>query len=489
MKQMNGLDRMFLAVESDRLPMDLIGIFILDPSTAPDGSHDFERVRAELAARLTRVPLFTNRPLEAPLGRGPELWMTQEFDIDYHLKHVGVPAPRDFNALCRLASSLVNRPMDRDRPLWQAYYVDGFADGSAALLLRLHHASIDGVGGMQMLEALFDREPLPLDPGLHAQPVAAERVPLPAELFIRSVPDQIVNVVKAVQHGVPLAIPLVRGVLSRALGSKPDKPATPKPPGPARSLFNRPTRTTNRAVAGTSLPLADVRAVKDHFGVTLNDVVVAVTHAAVVDYLSARDELPDEPLRIVSPVNIRDESATADDGNHFSFMALSLPSEVGDPVEWLKTVAAATTKARPKRTATSTDPTVRKPTGSVLSNVMALVDTLPGAAWFGVRELVRASVLDRVPPIVNYVVSNIPGPKHKLYLAGAEITDVYGRTMVGAGVGLFVYCISYADKLDVGMTTLAELVPDPSAIADGISHHFAALLAASRKAKRAPKKR
>jgi diacylglycerol O-acyltransferase / wax synthase len=482
MRRMNGLDRMFLFVESERLPMDLIGIFILDPSTAPDLAHDFQRVRAELAARITRVPLFTSRPIYAPFAAGHERWLTvDEFDIDHHLKHVGVPAPRDFGALCELVSTLVNKPLDRDRPLWHAYYVDGFADGSAALLLRLHHASVDGVGGMQLMAELFDTEPLPASAIPAATSVHGERVPLPAELLVRSVPDQVMNGIRFLEHAIPLADPVIRGLMSRLL---PGKAAQQQPPSSdkpedgvtPRSLFNRPTETGKRAVSGTSVSMADVRTITDRFGVTVNDVVLSVTNAAVVDYLRGRGELPDEPLRVTGPVNIREESATAADGNHFTFMLTAIP-DITDPVERLKTVAARTAKARPERTARAGDPTVRKPTGAVLENVMGLVDSLPGATWFAVRDLVTSRLFNAVPPVVNYIVSNIPGPKGKLYLAGAEITHIHGRTMVGGGVGLFVFCVSHADTLDFGITTLAELVPDPAKIADGISHHFAILLA------------
>ena len=490
MRRMNGLDRMFLFVESEKIPMDLIGIFLLDPSTAPDGVHDFQRVRAELAARITRVPLFTSRPVFAPFAAGHESWLTVgDFDIDHHLKHVGVPAPRDFGALCELVSTLVNKPLDRDRPLWHAYYVDGFADGSAALLLRLHHASIDGVGGMQMMTELFDTEPLPASAIPAATPVPGERVPLPGELLARSMPDQVVNGIRFLRHAIPLAVPVFRGLASRLLSGEQSTTEPPSEAGPddgatPRSLFNRPTETGKRAVSATSVSMTDVRTITERFGVTVNDVVLSVTNAAVVDYLRARDELPDEPLRVTGPVNIREESATAADGNHFTFMLTAIP-DIADPVERLRTVAARTAKARPERTARAGDPTVRKPTNAVLENVMGLVDSLPGATWFALRDLVTSPVFNAVPPVVNYIVSNIPGPKGKLYLAGAEITHIHGRTMVGGGVGLFVFCVSHADTLDFGITTLAELVPDPAEIADGIGHHFEVLLAEARKRKQA----
>jgi len=458
--------------------MDLIGILLLDPSTAPDGSHDYRRVRAELAARMPRFPVFASRPIEAPLGAGHEHWVVDpDFDIDYHVKHIGAPAPHDLQALCELATSLFDEPMDRTRPLWQVYYVDGLKDGAAAILLRLHHASVDGVGGAEMLTQLFDGEPLPADPALEPSSVDGERVPGQAEMFVRALPDQLLMPLRLAYRGLPVVMPLARRLAGRLTKPAPKPKTLPTNPptvnpGPVpRSLFNRPTKTGKRAVAAATVPMADIRKIKDRFGVTVNDVVLSVTGAAVVDYLRDHDSLPGEALRVAGPVNIRDESATAGSGNHFAFMMVAIPTDIADPVERLKTVAALTRRAKPARAAKTDTAAARKPTGTGLGNVMRLIDTLPSGVWTAVRELVNSPAIEAIPPVTNYIVSNIPGPKNKLYFAGAQITHLYGRTMVGGGVGLFIHCISYGDDLDFGFTALAELVPDPHTIGARPPHH------------------
>jgi diacylglycerol O-acyltransferase len=481
---MNGLDRMFLNVESDRLLMDMFGILLLDPSTAPDG-HDFQRVRTELSARIPGIPLFTRRPVAAPFSAGHEHWVVDpDFAIDRHLKHIGVPAPYDVSALCELALTLGDERLDRSRPLWQMYYVDGLADGPAAVLIRLHHAAIDGVGGAEMLAELFDSGPLRAGSALKPYPVEGERVPSQAEMLLRSVPDQIMTPVRLIHRALPIVLPLAGGLVSRlgkltqpaqARGQNSD--ATP-PTSTPRSLFNRVTQNPKRSLAVASLPIAELRRVKDHYGVTLNDVVLAVTSAGVADYLRARDELPDEPLRVAGPVNIRDESAEAGSGNHFAFMMVAIPNETADPVERLKAISRMTKKGKPARSPAHAATTTRKPTGAGLGQVMRLVDALPGGAWAGVREFVNSPAVGAISTVANYVVSNIPGPKEKLYLAGAEITHLYGRTMVGAGIGLFIHCLSYDDTLDFGFTALAELVPDPERLVEGMQHHLTLLTAA-----------
>jgi diacylglycerol O-acyltransferase len=487
---MNGLDRMFINVETDRLPMDMFGILTLDPSTAPDG-HDFARFRAEMAARLPKIPVFTRRAVSAPFGAGHEHWIVDpKFTIDRHLKHLGAPAPHDLAALCELAVSLVDEPMDRSRPLWQMYYVDGLADGSAAILLRLHHAAIDGVGGTEMLGELFDTAPLPTNPDLAAYEFTGERVPSQVEMLIRSVPDQVLAPIKLVQRSLPIAIPLVKGLVSRVSSAgrsapQPDvdepsapmksSPTRPTPAAP-RNLLNRLTPSPKRSLAVASLSMAEVKRAKDRFGVTLNDVVLSITSAAVADYLRDRDELPAEPLRIAGPVNVRDEAADAASGNHFAFMMVSIP-DIADPVERVRAVSALTTKSKPARASSgaTTTRTNRKPTGTV-SHVMGLIDVLPSGVWLRLGQLVNSPAVEAVPPIANFVVSNIPGPRDKLYIAGAGITHMYGRTMVGAGIGLFIHCLSYGDSLDFGFTALADLIPDPNTIVEGVHRHLSELL-------------
>jgi WS/DGAT/MGAT family acyltransferase len=236
------------------------------------------------------------------------------------------------------------------------------------------------------------------------------------------------------------------------------------------------TGNPKRSLAVTSLSMSDLKRAKDRFGVTLNDVVLSVTSAAVADYLRDRDELSAEPLRIAAPVNVRDEAAEAASGNHFAFMMVSIP-DIADPVERIRAVSAQTTKSKPARAdgEGTTQGSGRKPSGTV-SQVMGLIDVLPSGAWLALGELVNSPVVEAVPPITNFVVSNIPGPKDKLYIAGAEITHMYGRTMVGAGIGLFIHCLSYGDSLDFGFTALAELIPNPETIVEGMHRHLSELL-------------
>ncbi len=427
MKPMRGfVDRILINLESEKLPLDAVGVFVLDPSTAPD-RHDYLRVRAELAARIPRIPMFTNRFIAAPFGAGYERWVTDpKFSIDRHLIHLGAPAPYDLSALFELTVSLFDKPLERDRPLWQMCYVDGLADGSAALLFRFHHACIDGVGFMEMMAELFDAAPLPADPNLSSALVGGERVPSGAEMLVRSIPDQLLTPFRLAYRALPLAPPIARQLISRipmppdVIGHRADVSVGPpggqadaptREPGPVpRSLLNQPTETPKRSVAAASIPMADIGKIEDRFGVTFNDVVLSVTSAAVADYLRERDALPAEPLRVAQPVNIRDEAAESGFGNYWTLMMVAVPSDITDPVERLKTVSVLTKKAKPARTGDTM--TRRKPTSATLAGVMRLIDAVPGITWSVVGYLGTSSPLAKaLPTVINYIVSTVPGPK------------------------------------------------------------------------------
>ena len=196
-----------------------------------------------------------------------------------------------------------------------------------------------------------------------------------------------------------------------------------------RSLLNRPTESPKRSLAVASIPMAQINKAADRFGVTLNDVVLAVTSAAVADYLRDRDDLPAEPLRVASPVNIRGDAAELGGGNYFTMMMVAIPSDITDPVQRLKVISAMTRRSKPARTGANL--TRRTATGALVGGVMRLIDAMPGSAWSGLAQLMNSPLSAAVPTVANYIISNIPGPRHKLYVAGAEITHVYGRTLSG----------------------------------------------------------
>jgi WS/DGAT/MGAT family acyltransferase len=227
-----------------------------------------------------------------------------------------------------------------------------------------------------------------------------------------------------------------------------------------RMLFNRNVTSPEKRLGLTSLPLDEVKAVKNAFGVTVHDVVMAMVAGAVRDYLITRDELPGEPLSALCPVNMRvgaenDSTAT----NDFSLMWNRLPTHISDPVERLRAI----------HTDTVVNKRIAHARGTVVNPTAAITDIPPPSAWPILGLLMTRTPVGQVgPPITNLVISNIAGPPFPLFFAGARLVHIYGRTMVMAGVGLFVHCFSYMGMMEFGVTTLRELVPDPQVIADDL---------------------
>jgi len=290
MEQMTGIDRMFLGLESSKTPMDGVAIFVLDPSTSPD-RHDFERVRAELAVRVPRIPVLVKRRVAVPFSAGPEQWVVDpDFSLDNHVHRVGVPAPGDLAALTELVLALCRTPLDRGRPLWNLWYVEGLADGGAAVVLEIHHALLDGQGAMQMFGELFDDEALPFTAPQPPEQRLVESVPNGLELLIRSLPGQAMLPLRLAGSALPLlqkALPSPLSLLRSGSTGHPESQRAPtdsdSSSGTPHTIFNDHTTDAKRSLALLSLPLADVLKVKDAFGVTVNDVVVTIVNGAVCD--------------------------------------------------------------------------------------------------------------------------------------------------------------------------------------------------------------
>jgi WS/DGAT/MGAT family acyltransferase len=235
-------------------------------------------------------------------------------------------------------------------------------------------------------------------------------------------------------------------------------------------LLNRGVTNPDKSLALLSLPLDEVKAVKDAFAVTVNDVVLSLIAGGLRAYLQERGELPDEPLMAGCPVNVRPPDDHSLAGNYFGFMFAHLPTHIAEPVERLHAVHEATMVGK----------RVAEARAKLVNPTEALVAIPPSNVWalFG-RLLARPAAGDRLPVLMNMVISNMMGPPIPLYLAGARIEHLYGRTMNFSGVGMFIHCISYAGSLDLGITSLRELVPDPERIADGLRSELSTLLAKS----------
>jgi WS/DGAT/MGAT family acyltransferase len=345
--------------------------------------------------------------------------------------------------------------------LWEFWLIEGVEDGKVAVLAKVHHAIIDGVSGADLATVLLDLEPDPPDPPTPIRP-HGERIPTPPELLARATLTNMVMPWRAAQFGAQL---VRQGRTFLRFRTKPNAP--PAPFQAPRTSFNG-RISPNRRFAYTTLPLDTMKAVKNSFGVKLNDVVLAICAGALRRYLADRDELPEQPLVAQVPVSTRTEETKDQVGVQVAAMFASLETHVEDPAERLLAIHAGTQGAKEMQQAMAAD------------KIMNLTDTMsPALVGLAARMYTGARLEDRTPPVFNLIISNVPGPPFDLYMAGARITGIYPMGPLLYGSGLNITVMSNATGVDFGVFTCREVAPDPWLIADALSNALDELVAAA----------
>lgn len=494
MERLAGLDGAFLSFESPTTHLHILAAMVFDPSGV-EGGVDFGQVRQLVASRLHLVPPFRQRLLEVPFGlQHPAMVDDPDFDLDYHLRRVGLPRPGGLGELAAFVADLASRPLDRGRPLWEFHVVEGLANGHFALVPKVHHAILDGVSGAEVMAAFFDLDPQPAPRSLfdsrghrsgtrrREQSQMGDLAPveeparrtdpdwspdsLPGELarwrdVLGSLPSHADTLVRTVSKTVQTA----RGLAghNRATGDAP-------PPSP----FHAPPTSINRAISAhrraafAELPMSDVRRVRELVGGTTNDVALTVAAGGLRRFFASRGEQPTSSLVALVPVSVREESERDALGNRVSAMLVSLATGVQDEAARLRIIQTEMRAAKEQN----------RLIGPGI--VSGWADTaVPALATRLTRLATTVRLFDHAPPIFNLIVSNVPGPDFPLYLSGARLVSMYpfGPIIEGAGVNITVF--SYLDTLFVGILGCWDLVPDISTIARGMRESFEGLISAT----------
>ena len=463
MERLSGLDTTFLTFETPSVHMHVAQTAVFDPSTVP-GGYDFAKVKQHIESRLHLVPPFRRRVVEVPFNLHHPIWVEDpDFDIDYHVRRVGVPAPGTLRDLSELAGRIASRPLDRSRPLWESYICEGMEDGLIGVITKMHHAAIDGVSGAELMANLFDLTPegpeeLPPD---EREP---EHVPGDAELVGYAIGSRVRSTLKI--------LPLLGQTVSSAADlvqrhRDPDTVVGAVPLTAPRTPWNA-AITPHRKVSFAKVDLADVKALKDHFGVTVNDVVLALMGGTLRRYLQAADALPDEPLIAVCPISVRSEQEMGQANNRVSAMFTTLATQFDDPEERLRRIHETTKGAKEDHSAVGAD---------------FLTDwaeyAAPRTFALASRLYSQLNLADRHRPIHNVVISNVPGPPVPLYYAGAELVAAYPMGPIMEGGGLNITVMSYRDRVDIGFMACRELIPDVWDLPDHVDAAMAELLDAA----------
>jgi diacylglycerol O-acyltransferase / wax synthase len=459
MRRMSGLDAAFLYGETPSWHMHVSAVLLADPSDVPGGFR-VERLRDVVLSRLPQAPQFRWKYVEVPFGIDRPGWVEdRSFDIDHHIRRIGVPSPGGPAELQRLIGDLVSIKLDRARPLWEIWVIEGLADGRVALLAKVHHAIVDGVSGTELATVVLDVE---ADPAPSRAPVRDTlihlRTPSQPELLARGLWNQMLAPLRFARFG---AQSLQQGLMLADFMRRPRTPAAPfQAP---RTSFNA-TISPHRAFATSRVPLDAITEVKDALGVTMNDIVLALCSGALRRYLLDDGELPSTPLVAQVPVSLRTEDQKGDVGVKVGAMFASLATDVDDPIERVKAIHESTQQAKLLRNALNT------------KRVLGVTDVAaPAFIGLTARMLTAAGLEAAGPPVFNLIVSNVPGPPFPLYVAGARVEAMYPMGPLLYGGGLNITVLSYLDSLDVGVLACREAVPEPGRVADGIPAALAEL--------------
>ncbi|SEF34495.1 acyltransferase, WS/DGAT/MGAT [Amycolatopsis pretoriensis] len=460
MQRLSGLDASFLYLETSAQVLHVCGLLVLDGSTVP-GGYSFAKLENELEKRVRVIPAF-RRKLHNPVWNiGHPVWIEDEdFDLDHHVHRIGVPAPGDRAELAELCAHIAGQQLDRAHPLWQLYVIEGLADGQIAVLLKMHHASVDGVSGASLITYLAGLEPDAPMPDVEAPRNPA--LPSPAQL-LRTGVESIARRPAEVARLLPDLLGLVPRWLGKALRGK----GMPVPFTAPRTSLNG-TITGHRSVAFAQLDLDDVKAVKNAFGVTVNDVVLALVAGALRDFLGARGDLPEDPLVATVPVSVHDRTERDHGSNKVSAFFASLPTHLEDPAARVFFLAEANRLSKDHHY-------------DIDADMLQDWAQFSAATMFGlaVRAYSALRLAEKHPVVHNLVVSNVPGPPMPLYLLGARITGFYPLGPVFHGAGLNVTVLSNAGKVHVGLLGARELVKDLWPLADALPEALAGLLKAA----------
>lgn len=460
MQRLSGLDASFLYLETSAQVLHVCGLLTLDGSTVP-GGYTFAKLKEKLDERVRLIPAF-RRKLHNPLWNlGHPVWVEdEEFDLDHHVHRIGVPAPGDRAELAELCAHIAGQQLDRAHPLWQLYVIEGLADGEIAVLLKMHHASVDGVSGASLITYLAGLEPDAPAPVIEQPRNPA--VPSPVDL-LRSGVENFAKRPAEVVRLLPDLLELVPRWLGKALRGK----GMPIPFTAPRTSLNG-TITGHRSVAFAQLDLDEIKEVKNAFGVTVNDVVLALVAGALRDFLEARGELPDDPLVATVPVSVHDRTEREHGSNKVSAFFASLPTHLADPAARVFFLAEANRLSKDHHY-------------DIDADMLQDWAQFSAATMFGlaVRAYSALRLAEKHPVVHNLVVSNVPGPPMPLYLLGARITGLYPLGPVFHGAGLNVTVLSNAGKVHVGLLGARELVKDLWPLADALPEALAQLLKAA----------
>jgi WS/DGAT/MGAT family acyltransferase len=455
-------------LEGPTTPTHVVGLVILDPSTAPK-KFTYRRFRSHFISRLGQMSPMLTRIVEVPFAVDHPLSLIDpDFDVDQHLQRVKLKTGTraEFEAL---AGRFATEPLRRDRPLWDLLYVDGIEDGRVAFMLKAHHAVMDGGTGLEVMTALMDLEAAPaVSPPVVPHPIAANATPGSWDMLTGAVRNRLTDPLRPIRAGISAGASIARvagTMFSRRMGGA---TSAARPLSAPRVGFNG-ALTAERAIAFGTVDMSLLKDTKNRAGVTVNDVVLAACTLGLREHLLRHDTVPEKPL--VASVPVSTHAAKNGDGgtatNSVSNVFVSLPTYLVDPIEVLEFVHASATAAKEVGERAGTD---------ILADTVELIPGLAfsiGATWFS-----RIGLANHLPPAHNLIVSNVAGAPFPVYFAGARAVEMYPFGPLVEGSGLNITVLSSGGLLNLGVLACPDLVPEHGWLCEDILEGFRRLATA-----------
>ncbi|HTS63921.1 MAG TPA: wax ester/triacylglycerol synthase family O-acyltransferase [Candidatus Acidoferrales bacterium] len=460
-RRLSEIDAAFLYLERREIPLAIAGVFLFD------GPVPFDAFVAAIDSKLHLIPRYRQVVIPPPFHLGHPTWQDYpRFDILQHIHRVALPAPGGDAELEALAGRLFSQVMDRNRPLWEIYVIEGVSGRRGALIARVHHALADGIAGAALLKIMFDATP----EGSHAIPKPPVRVsPAPLEhSIVEAVSSAIHSSLKSMLAAEAALLDFGQALLTERMqtGLQGFLKLLPEWAKPVERLpFNRPCGG-ERKFCWAEIDFADLKAIRERLGGTVNDVILAIVTRAVARYTKFHGHpVTDRFVRIICPVNVRQEDQQSSLGNRITFLPVVLPMGVDDPTELLHAVSARM---------------------EIMKSVRAAELLAIAGAWIGATPPpVQALFWEGLPllplplPLFNLICTNIPGSPTPLYSVGRRMTASYPQVPTGHELGIGVAVQSYDGRMFFGLTADAGAASDVTRFRDYIRSAFRDLFRAA----------
>jgi len=466
------MDSSFVAMESPNSPMHIGSVLIYNPETAPGGFVRFKDILQFFESRLQMSTTMRQRLVRVPFDLDYPYWVEDpNFDLEYHVRHVALPKPGDWRQLCIQAARIHSRPLDLNRPPWEFTVVEGldnvkgYPPGCFAYVTKVHHAAIDGMSGIDLMEATHTM-------AAHTPPPNApdewepEKIPGPLELLGKSYVNSLINPLRQAQvaaQSIPGIASAVKGLIARDFKLTSEWV-------PPRTRFNR-TISPHRVVEGRTFDLKEFKSIRKVLPeAKVNDVAIAVIGGALNKYLTAKNDLPKSTMTAMAPISVRSDGEKGDMGNQVSAMVAPLGTHIEDPKERLEYVYNQTKNSKAM-------------TNAIGARTMTEVSKVNPALYMalGAQLFSRVSLAHKLAMPFNTVVTNVPGPPIHIYSTGARMESMaLSLICLTDGLGLAHVVQSYVDEAYISFTACRDILPDPEFYSECLQESFDDLLAAAK---------